>query len=110
MAETATVQRRGLVETDTETGTISHANPQTIYNRLNGTITRLPSVGELIKPGQRLYEVDGHPVILMNRTTPAYRELTSSDSDGRDILQLNRNLVNLGFNPDGIALALDEQQ
>lgn len=60
--------------------------------------------GQLIKPGHPLYEVDAQPVILMNGTTPAYRELTSSDSDGRDILQLNRNLVKLGFNPGGIVI------
>ncbi|MGP0103688.1 MAG: hypothetical protein ACLPUT_18955 [Solirubrobacteraceae bacterium] len=100
----ATVQQRDLVETDTESGTISYANPQTVYDRLSGTITWLPSIGQLIKPGHTLYEVDGQPVILMTGTTPAYRELTSGDSDGRDVLQLNRNLVSLGFNPDGIVV------
>jgi peptidoglycan hydrolase-like protein with peptidoglycan-binding domain len=100
----ATINRRDLVETDTESGTISHANPQTVFNRLSGTITSLPSVGQLIKPGQPLYELDGKPVILMNGTTPAYRELGSGDSAGHDILQLNRNLVRLGFNPDGIVI------
>jgi hypothetical protein len=101
---TATVTRRDLVETDTESGTISHANPQTAYDRLSGTITWLPRVGQLIKPGQPLYELDGRPVILMNGTTPAYRDLTSRDSDGHDIRQLNRNLVNLRFNPDRIVV------
>ena len=99
-----TVQRRDLVETDTESGTISYANPQSVYDRLGGTITWLPSVGQLIKPGQPLYELDGRPVILMNGATPAYRELASGDSDGQDILQLNRNLVTLRFNPDGIVI------
>ena len=99
-----TVQRRDLVESDTESGTIGYANPQTVYDRLGGTITWLPSVGQLIKPGQRLFEVDGQPVILMNGTAPAYRELTSSDGDGQDILELNRNLVDLGFDPDGIVI------
>ena len=96
------VQRRDLVETDTESGTIGYANPQTVYDRLGGTITWLPSVGQLIKPGQRLFGVDGEPVILMNGTTPAYRDLTAGDSDGQDILELNRNLVDLGFDPDRI--------
>jgi hypothetical protein len=75
-----------------------------VYNRLSGTITWLPAVGQVIKPGQALYRVDGAPVILMDGTTPAYRDLNSSDSDGQDILQLNRNLVALGFNPDGIVV------
>src|SRR5690349_16806444 len=48
----ATVQRRDLVQTDTEAGTLSYAKPQTVYDRLSGTITWLPSVGQVIKPGQ----------------------------------------------------------
>jgi hypothetical protein len=101
---TATVQRRDLVETDTESGTLSYANPQTVYNRLSGTIAWLPSVGQVIKPGQPLFRVGGVPVILMNGGTPAYRNLGPSDGDGQDILELNRNLVGLGFNPDGIVV------
>jgi hypothetical protein len=103
-AGATTVQRRNLVETDTESGTLSYANPQTVYNRLSGTITWLPSVGQAIKPGQTLYKVDGDPVTLLNGTTPAYRDLGPADSDGPDITQLNRNLVALGFNPDGITI------
>ncbi len=99
-----TVQRRDLVETDTESGTLSYANPQTVYNRLSGTITWLPDVGNVIKPGQALFKVGGQPVVLMNGTTPAYRDLSASDTAGQDILELNRNLVRLGFNPDGITI------
>src|SRR6185437_12962851 len=99
-----TVQRRDLVQTDTESGTLSYADPRTVYDGLSGTITWLPAVGQVIKPGQALYRVGGVPVILMNGSTPAYRDLKSSDSDGPDILELNRNLVALGFNPDGIVV------
>ncbi len=74
------VQRRDLVQTDTESGTLSYANPQTVYNRLSGTITWLPQVGQLIKPGQTLYKVDDVPVMLMNGSTPAYRDLSAADS------------------------------
>lgn len=97
-----TVERRNLVETDTESGTLSYANPQTVYNRLTGTITWLPSVGQVIKPGQALYRINGEPVILMTGATPAYRDLSAADSSGPDILELNRNLLALGFNPEGI--------
>jgi cell division septation protein DedD len=100
----ATVQRRDLVETDTESGTLSYDAPQTVYNRLSGTITWLPNVGQVIHAGGTLFKVDGAPVILMNGTTPAYRDLSAADSAGEDILQLNRNLVDLGFNPDGIVI------
>jgi len=96
---TATIQRRNLVSTDTESGTLSYANPQTAYNSLSGTITWLPAAGRVIKPGRALFDIDNEPVLLMNGTTPAYRNLTSSDTAGPDILELNRNLVALGYDP-----------
>jgi peptidoglycan hydrolase-like protein with peptidoglycan-binding domain len=99
-----TVQRRDLVETDTESGTLSYAGSRTVYNRLSGTITWLPHVGQVIKPGQMLFKVGGQPVILLSGNTPAYRDLSSSDGAGEDILELNRNLVALGFDPDGIVI------
>jgi hypothetical protein len=99
-----TVARRNLVQTDTESGTLSYNNPQTVYNRLGGTITWLPQIGREIRPGGTLYKVDGQPVILMNGSTPAYRTLSPAVSDGADVLQLNRNLVRLGFDPDGIVV------
>jgi hypothetical protein len=98
------VKSRDLVQTDTESGTLSYAGPQTVYNRISGTLTWLPSVGQAIKPGRALFKVDGKPVTLMNGTSPAYRDLTSSDTAGQDILELNRNLVSLGFNPGGIII------
>jgi len=100
----ATVQRRNLVETDTESGTLSYAGAHTVYNRLSGTITWLPSVGQLIRPGGTLFRIENEPVVLLDGSTPVYRTLSASDSDGPDILQLNRNLVRLGFNPDGIVV------
>ena len=103
-SDTTTVTRRDLVQTDTESGTLGYASPRTVYNRLNGTVTWLPGVGQVIKAGGSLFKVDGKPVILMNGRTPAYRDLTASDSSGQDVLELNRNLVALGFNPHGIVV------
>ncbi|HET8979621.1 MAG TPA: hypothetical protein VFN87_15775 [Solirubrobacteraceae bacterium] len=99
-----TVQRRNLVATDTESGTVGYSGAQTVYDRLTGTITWLPGVGQVIKPGQALFEVDGNPVLLMDGTTPAYRDLSSADSNGPDVLELNRNLVALGFNAGAITV------
>ncbi len=101
---TTTVERRNLVEIDSEPGTLGHADSQTVYNRLSGTITWLPPVGRVIRPGQALFRVGSEPVILMNGRTPAYRDLGPSDGDARDVLELNRNLVALGFNPQGIVV------
>ncbi len=100
----ATVERRNLTETDTEAGTLSYDDPQTVYNRLGGTITWLPQLGQKIKPGGMLYKVDGEPVTLMDGGTPAYRTLAPGITDGADVLELNRNLARLGFDPDGIVV------
>ena len=40
----------------------------------------------------------------MSGSTPAYRDLTPSDSAGPDITELNRNLVALGFDPSAIVV------
>lgn len=103
-SEQTAVERRNLVETDSETGTLSYAGPQTVYDRLSGTVTWLPSVGQEIEPGGTLFAVDGRPVVMLDGASPAYRELAPGIADGRDVLQLNRNLVALGFDPDPIAL------
>lgn len=95
----AAVQRRDLVATDTEAGTIGYANPGTVYNRMSGTVTWLPAVGQVIKPGQILYRVDNAPVVLFDGSTPAYRNLASGVANGPDVLELNRDLRALGFDP-----------
>lgn len=105
----ATVQRRNLVLTDTESGTVSYSDPQTVYDRLSGTITWLPAVGQRISAGQALFRVDGEPVLLLNGSVPAYRDLSAADTSGPDVLELNRNLVALGFGADAL-VADDEWQ
>ncbi len=96
----ATVQRRDLVATDTESGTLSYADPQTIFNRLSGTITWLPGIGQVVKAGGTLYKVSGQPVILMDGPVPAYRDLSEGVTDGPDVKELEQNLVALGFDPN----------
>jgi len=99
-AGAASVQRRDLVATDTESGTLGYASPATVFNRLSGTITWLPSIGQVIRPSQKLFEVDGAPVVLFNGTTPAYRDLSSGVTDGPDVQELKQNLIALGFDPN----------
>ncbi len=96
----STVQRRDLVETDTESGTLSYADPQTVFNRISGTVTSLPAVGQVIKAGGTLYRVDGAPVVLFNGIVPAYRDLSAGDTAGSDVKELKQNLKALGFDPD----------
>jgi hypothetical protein len=106
-AGAATVRRRNLVATDTESGTLGYAAAQTVYDRLSGTITWLAPVGRVIGPGQPLYNVDDRPVVLFNGSTPAFRDLGPDVSAGPDVLELNRDLRRMGFDPQHL-IVLDD--
>ena len=47
-----------------------------------------------------LFRVDNAPVVLMYGTTPAWRALSTSSTDGPDIRELEQNLVALGYDPN----------
>lgn len=98
---TAVVARRALSSQTSVDGTLGYAGSYTVLGQAHGTITWLPAEGRVIRQGQVLYRVDGKPVILLYGSTPAYRPLaqgaSASDVKGRDVQQLNRDLVALGY-------------
>jgi membrane fusion protein, multidrug efflux system len=96
---TGRVERRTLVEHVTATGTIGYAGEATVLARLSGTVTALPAVGAVVRRGERLYGLDGEPVLLMYGALPAYRALGEGVSEGKDVEQLERNLQKLGYEP-----------
>jgi hypothetical protein len=59
--------------------------------------TELPAAGTVVHRGQRLYEVDGAPVMLFYGARPAWRSLSEWVLPGPDVAQLDRNLIALGF-------------
>ena len=59
--------------------------------------TALPVVGQVVKPGQPLWSVDGNPVPLLTGAVAAWRPFTVGMADGPDVAQLDRALVDLGF-------------
>ena len=65
-----------------------------------GTITRLPTAGDVIGVGQALYEVDGTPVIAMRGDRPFWRDLGLGVEKGPDVRQLEQALADLGFGKD----------
>jgi hypothetical protein len=71
-----------------------------------GTITALPAPGTVVRRGQPLYEVDGHPVPLWYGRRPAWRAFRPTMADGSDVRQLEANLVALGFDR-GRAVTVD---
>lgn len=82
-------------------GTLGYAGSYSVINQAQGTLTWLPSVGQVISRGQVLYEVDGSPVVLLYGSTPAYRSLsegaTPGSVTGPDVQEVNADLVALGF-------------
>jgi multidrug efflux pump subunit AcrA (membrane-fusion protein) len=69
------------------------------------TFTALPSVGQIIRSGQSLYEIGGQPVLLLYGSTQPTRAFIAGMSPGRDVAELNANLKALGY---GQGLAGDE--
>ncbi|WP_205696091.1 efflux RND transporter periplasmic adaptor subunit [Conexibacter sp. SYSU D00693] len=101
---TATVQRGRLSETVSRPGTLTYTArsdgaPYRVRNRASGTFTRLPRLGARVRCGDVLYRVDEEPVLLLCGAVPVFRDLREGD-EGRDVLQLNRNLQRLGLGTD----------
>jgi peptidoglycan hydrolase-like protein with peptidoglycan-binding domain len=106
-AATATVARGRLALQVSGTGNLTYAaqadgSRYPVVNQATGVLTALPSVGDVIRCGQVLYRVQGHPVPLFCGSTPLYRSL-SEGLKGWDVKELNRNLAELGY-ADGAEL------
>jgi len=94
----APVVRTDLVNTVQVSGSLGYAGSYTVVNQAAGTAyTALPAPGATIWRGQGLYEVDGTPVTLFYGTTPEWRALSAGVAAGRDVAQLDRNLIALGY-------------
>jgi multidrug efflux pump subunit AcrA (membrane-fusion protein) len=63
----------------------------------SSTFTALPSVGQIIKRGQSLYEINGQPVLLLYGSVQPTRAFTLGMSPGSDVAKLNANLQALGY-------------
>jgi peptidoglycan hydrolase-like protein with peptidoglycan-binding domain len=103
---TATVARRDLAETETFEGTLSFTDTRTLAAGVPGTITALAPEGSIRRRGQVLYRVDQRPVVLLIGSLPAWRALEEG-AVGGDVLQLERNLEALGYDPGTIDREFD---
>jgi hypothetical protein len=63
----------------------------------SSTFTTLPSVGQIVRRGQSLYEIDGQPVLLLYGPAPATVAFVAGMSAGHDVAELNANLQALGY-------------
>jgi hypothetical protein len=92
---TQAVTRQNLSSTTPVNATLGYAGSYAVRGR-SGTLTWLPSQGQLISQGQVLYKTDnGSPTVLLYGSVPAWRALDSG-ATGTDVSQLNHDLVALG--------------
>jgi hypothetical protein len=95
---TAPVVRTDLVNTIQVSGALGYAGSCSVVNQATGTAyTSLPALGALVRRGQRLYEVDGSPVVLLYGARPAWRTLAPGIAPGADVAQLDASLIALGY-------------
>jgi hypothetical protein len=94
---TAVVTRQDLSATTPVTATLGYADSFTVLGHGSGTLTWLPSPGQVIRQGQVLYETgNGSPVVLLYGSVPDWRALDEGIT-GQDVSQLNHDLVDLGY-------------
>jgi hypothetical protein len=92
---TAAVTRQDLSATTPVTATLGYAGSYTVTGQSGGTLTWLPSAGQVISQGQALYQTgNGSPVALLYGSVPDWRAM-SEGMTGADVSQLNHDLLAL---------------
>lgn len=104
---TVTVSRTDLVVEEATEATLVFTLGTDILSPADGTLTGIVAPGDTVVPGTVVASVDSLPVVALVGDVPAWRELSTDSDDGVDIRQLEMNLVDLGFDPDG-AIDIDE--
>jgi hypothetical protein len=93
---TSPVTRQNLSAVTPVTATLGYAGSYQVLGQGGGTLTALPSAGQVISQGQALYKVDNaSPVVLLYGTVPDWRALDEGNT-GADVSQLNHDLADLG--------------
>jgi hypothetical protein len=95
--QTYTVTRKNISATTAENATLGYAASYNVTGQGGGTLTWLPSTGQVIRQGQVLYRTgNGTPVVLLYGSVPDWRAM-SEGATGQDVTQLNHDLVRLGY-------------
>jgi hypothetical protein len=94
---TATVVRTDLIQTETLSGNLGFAGLRPLISVVAGIVTDLPEEGAMVDRGGSIHEIDGQGAFLLFGRRPAWRVFSQGMTDGADILQLEENLVALGF-------------
>lgn len=86
-------------------GTLGYGDAVSVATRGEGVLTSVPATGVDIARGQVAFSIDEQPVVLLYGDLPAWRSLSTSSDDGPDVLQLETNLVALGY---GAGVTVDQ--
>ena len=93
---TAAVTRENIAATTPLTATLGYAGSYPVTGPGGGTLTWLPSAGQVIRQGHALYRTgNGSPAVLLYGSVPDWRSLGAGVT-GEDVSQLNHDLVALG--------------
>ncbi|MFL1427624.1 MULTISPECIES: peptidoglycan-binding protein [unclassified Nocardiopsis] len=93
---TAHVRLTTLERRETLDGTLGHPAAGSFFARSDGVLTRLPDVGTELSAGDRAWEIDGRPTILLRGDVPAHRTLEPGVR-GEDVRRFEQALSELGY-------------
>jgi peptidoglycan hydrolase-like protein with peptidoglycan-binding domain len=99
-ANVATVTRRDLARNEELDGTVGFGDESPLVLPLEGTLTSLPSPGDVIEEGSVIATIDGRPIVALAGDTPLWRDLGPGVDDGADVLAVEQALERLGFTAD----------
>lgn len=89
--ELTTLERRESLD-----GTLGHPRAGSFFARSDGVLTRLPDVGTELSAGDRAWEIDDRPTVLLRGDVPAHR-LLEPGVRGEDVRRFEQALSELGY-------------
>ncbi|MDE3723492.1 peptidoglycan-binding protein [Nocardiopsis sp. N85] len=93
---TATVERTTLERRESLDGALGHPAAGSFFARSEGVLTRLPEVGTELSAGDRAWEIDGRPTVLLRGDAPTHRVLEPG-VEGPDVRRFEQALAELGY-------------
>ena len=94
---TVKISKGDLAKKEEYNGTLSQVDKAVLNSSITGVITYLPEEGTVINYGQVLYSLDNKPGIILEGSTPFYRNIDLTSYDGPDIKQVEEGLISLGY-------------
>ncbi|MEM8904631.1 MAG: peptidoglycan-binding protein [Actinomycetota bacterium] len=103
---TAQVTVQDLVEEVDWAAELTSGDEVSVVATSDATVTASAAAGSLLERGDVAFELDSEPVPVIYGELPLWRPLAEGD-EGLDVLQLETNLVALGYDPD-VTVTIDD--